>query len=97
MTVLGSREQYCVNNDAKSCNTGVSEGCIALMSGKNINSNGNIEDKKGSGTCNCTFRNELANKVSKEEPSDEKTQKRLPDHITYETFLKGLGIDKSLS
>ena len=91
MTVLGSREQYCVHDQAKGANAGVGEGCLALISGKNINSNGNIEDKKGSGTCNCEFRNQLANKVSKEEPSDEKTQKRLPDSMTYETFLKGLG------
>ena len=91
MTVLGSREQYCVHSEAKNADVGVSEACVALLSGKRINSNGKIDDKKGSSGCNCEFRNQLSNKVNKEEPLKSDDRKGLADSMTYETFLKGLG------
>ena len=75
MTVLGSRDQYCIHDRAKMANGGVSEGCMALLSGKKINARGNIDQGVRSG-CNCKYRAQMGQKGG-----------GFPDKMSYNDFL----------
>ena len=87
MTVLGSRDQYCVNEIAKSANGGVTEGCVALISGRTINSTGNIDTSKRSG-CNCQFRSGMA----EIDPNTGKKTGKFPDKMYYKDFIRDTGL-----
>ena len=76
MTVLGSRDQYCIHDRAKMANGGVSEGCMALLSGKKINNRGNIDQNVKSGGCQCQFRAKMGQKGG-----------GFPSEMSYKDFL----------
>ena len=83
MTVLGSRDQYCINETAKSASGGVTEGCIALISGRSINTLGNIDTSKRSG-CNCRFRSGM----TEIDPKTGKKTGKFPEKMLYKDFIR---------
>ena len=48
MTILGSREQYCVNQNAKNFDRGINEACNLMLGGTDLTKIGktNVKDKR---------------------------------------------------
>ena len=94
MTVLGSRQQYCVNTDVKHAEIGITEACVAVVNGKTIDKNGRISEKPVKPIkCQCSFRDKMKDLKASWEPEkpekaekDDKKKTIYPDGITYETF-----------
>ena len=56
MTILGSRDQYCINQEARNYNGGITEACKNLRSGKQVNGDPIPDVSKHVKFCNCSYK-----------------------------------------
>ena len=75
MTVLGSRDQYCVYDEVKQAKVSRTEACVSVVNGKKITQNGTISQKKVGG-CNCPFRAQMMDLKDPDQQQKGKKAKR---------------------
>ena len=76
MTILGSRDQYCIHQGAKTFEKGVTEACNLLLSGKQITGRPAAKQDK---SCKCEFRKNMS-KLSGDKGGN------IPTKISYKDF-----------